>query len=150
MVYAAVTEKIEEYVAENLTPLGRTVMDSFNIGPVLVLNGEVQDVAHSEITKHGGREGMYQWSTPIQRISLVQTGPLQYAIVAANAVGNRKSGFTLSEFAQIVADQCPGALLAYNLDGGGSAQIVAHGRKLFTNSYMRHITDIIYFASAEE
>ena len=150
VVYAAVTETIDEYVAENLTPLGRTVMDSFNIGPVLVLNGEVQDVAHSEITKHGGREGMYQWSTPIQRISIVQTGPLEYAIVAANAVGNRKSGFTLQEFAQIVADKCPGAILAYNLDGGGSAQIVAHGRKLFTNSYMRHITDIIYFASAEE
>lgn len=150
VVYAAVTETIDEYIAENLTPFGRTVMDSFNIGPVLVLNGEVQDVARSEVTKHGGREGMYQWSTPIQRISIVQTGHLEYAIVAANAVGNRKSGFTLTEFAKIVADQCPGALLAYNLDGGGSAQVAAHGRKLFTNSYMRHITDIIYFASAEE
>ena len=149
VVYAAVTETIDAYVAENLTPLGRTVMDSFNIGPVLVLNGEVQDVAHSEVTKHGGREGMYQWSTPIQRIAIVQTGHLEYAIVFVNGKGNRKSGVTMAEFAQFVAEQCPNAFLAYNLDGGGSANIAAHDKKLYDNSYLRDITDIIYFASAE-
>ena len=149
-VEAAVTETIDAYVRENLTPLGRTVMDSFNIGPVLVRNGEVQDVAHSEVTKHGGREGMYQWSTPIQRICIAQTGPLEYAIVAANAEGARKSGFTMAEFAQIVAERVPDAILAYNLDGGGSAQIVANGARVFHNKTMRHIPDIIYFASAEE
>ena len=149
VVYAAVTETIDAYVAENLTPLGRTVMDSFNIGPVLVLNGEVQDVAHSEVTKHGGREGMYQWSTPIQRIAIVQTGHLEYAIVFVNGKGNRKSGVTMAEFAQFVAEQCPNAFLAYNLDGGGSANIAAHDKKLYDNSYLRDINDIIYFASAE-
>ena len=152
VVYAAVTETIEAYIRENLEPLGRTVLDSFNIGPVLVLNGEIQDVAHSEVTKHGDkREGMFQWSTPIQRIAIVQTGHLEYAIVAANGEGERRSGFTMAEFAEIVAERCPGAILAYNLDGGGSAQLVAHGAKLFTNKYnARHICDMIYFASAEE
>ena len=150
VVYAATTEKINAYVEENLTPQGRTILDTFNIGPVLVLNGEVQDVAESEITRHGGSEGMYQWSTPIQRIAIVQTGRLEYAIVFTNGEGQRLSGLTMAEFAEFVAEQCPGALMAYNLDGGGSAHIVAHGKNIFSNSYLRNITDILYFASAEE
>ena len=150
VVYAADTKKIHEYAEENLAPLGRTVMDTFNIGPALVINGEVQDAAASEVTRHGGREGMYQWSTPIQRIAIVQTGHLEYAMVFVNGRGKRTSGMTMQEFAEFVAEQCPGALLAYNLDGGGSAHIVARGKNLFTNSYLRHITDILYFASAEE
>ena len=149
-VYAATTEKIAAYAEENLAPKGLTILDTFNIGPVLVLNGEVQDVSVSEVTRHGGREGMFQWSTPIQRIAIVQTGHLEYAIVFTNGQGNRKSGLTMAEFADFVAEQCPGARMAYNLDGGGSAHIVARGRNLFSNSYLRYITDILYFASAEE
>ena len=56
----------------------------------------------------------------------------------------------MAEFAQIVAERVPDAILAYNLDGGGSAQIVANGARIFHNKTMRHIPDIIYFASAEE
>lgn len=147
-VYAATTEKIEAYVAENLTPAGLSVLDTFNIGPVLVLNGEVQDVSQTQVASYPG-EGMFQWSTPIQRIALVQTGHLEYAIVYVNGKGHRESGVTMAEFADFIAEQCPGAWLAYNLDGGGSANIAAHNKKIFSNSYLRDINDLIYFASAE-
>ena len=147
-VYAATKEKIDAYVAENLTPEGRTILDTFNIGPVLVAYGEVQDVTQSQVAQYPG-EGLFQWSTPIQRIAIVQTGHLEYAIVFVNGKGNRKSGVTMAEFAQFVAEQCPNAFLAYNLDGGGSANIAAHDKKLYDNSYLRDINDIIYFASAE-
>lgn len=148
-VYAATTESILAYVEENLTPLGRTVLDTFNIGPVLVLNGEVQDVSAAEVTKHGGHEGLYQWSTPCHRIAIVQTGHLEYAIIYTDSKGNRESGLTIQELAEYIAEQCPGALLAYNLDGGGSANLVAHNTRIHKNSYLRNISDIIYFASAE-
>ena len=145
-VYSASTESIEAYVAENLTPVGRTIMHTYNIGPVLVVNGEAQDVSNS-----------------IQRIALVQTGPLEYAIVE-NGIKSKTSGFSMQEFAEFVAEQCPDAILAYNLDGGGSTNLTAPCRirtkkdgtvlieneRINRNNDLRDITDIIYFASAED
>ena len=157
VVYSATTEKIDAYVEENLTPQGRTVLDTFNIGPVLVLNGEVQDVSQTEMA----RQGCYEWPYDIERIAVVQTGELEYAIVT---VGTKSgvSGMTMQEFAGFVAEQCPNAIMAYNLDGGGSANLT--GTKQFTrgekiwqehvrlnnNNDLRPITDILYFASAED
>ena len=153
VVYSATTEKIEAYVAENLAPLGRTILDTFNIGPVLVLNGEVQDPAESEVA----RQGTYEWKTPIQRICIVQTGHLEYAIVETGGKGRQTSGFTMQEFAEYVAEKCPDAILAYNLDGGGSASLIAwksekagKGDMICRNPGHRNITDILYFASAED
>ena len=62
-VYSASTESIEAYVAENLTPIGRTIMHTYNIGPVLVVNGEAQDVSQSEMA----RQGQYQWTSGADR-----------------------------------------------------------------------------------
>ena len=158
-VYSASTESIEAYVAENLTPVGRTIMHTYNIGPVLVVNGEAQDVSKSEMA----RQGQYQWNYSIQRIALVQTGPLEYAIVE-NGIKSKTSGFSMQEFAEFVAEQCPDAILAYNLDGGGSTNLTAPCRirtkkdgtvlieneRINRNNDLRDITDIIYFASAED
>ena len=158
-VYSASTESIDAYVAENLAPLGRTVMHTYNIGPVLVVNGEAQDVSQSEMA----RQGQYQWTYSIQRIALVQTGPLEYAIVE-NGTKSKTSGFSMQEFADFVAEQCPDAILAYNLDGGGSTNLTAPCRiktkkdgtvvleneRINRNNDLRDITDIIYFASAED
>jgi len=150
VVYSATTEKIDAYVAENLTPNGLTVLDTFNIGPVLVLNGEVQDVSQSEMA----HQGLYQWRSPIQRIAIVQTGPLEYAIVETGGKGQESSGFTMQEFAEFVAEKCPGAIMAYNLDGGGSASLIApikgKYKMICANPGHRPITDILYFASAED
>lgn len=161
VVYSATTEKIEAYVAENLTPLGRTILDSFNFGPVLILNGKVQDVSvsdpPSESACEAARQKTYDLAFPIQRICIVQTGHLEYAIVETGGKGGRKSGFTCQEFAEYVAEKCPGAILAYNLDGGGSASLIAwksekagKGDMICRNPGHRNITDILYFASAED
>lgn len=153
VVYSATTEKINAYVEENLTPRGLTVLDTFNLGPVLVLNGEVQDPSETEVA----RQGTYEWKTPIQRICIVQTGHLEYAIVETGGKGQQTSGFTMLEFAEYVAEKCPGALMAYNLDGGGSASLIAwrnaksgKGEMICRNPGHRNITDILYFASAED
>ena len=153
VVYSATTEKINQYIADYLAPFGLSVLDTFNIGPVLVLNGEVQDVSQSE----AARQGTYEWKTPIQRICIVQTGPLEYAIVETGGKGQQTSGFTMQEFAEYVAEKCPGALMAYNLDGGGSASLIAwksaksgKGEMICRNPGHRNISDILYFASAED
>ena len=71
--------------------------------------------------------------------------------------GRQTSGFTMMEFAEYVAEKCPGAILAYNLDGGGSASLIAwksekagKGDMICRNPGHRNITDILYFASAED
>ena len=145
-IYEADTGKVEAYVAENLTPAGRTVMDTFNLGPVRVVNGEAQDVSASAAAK----AGKYQWKYPQQRIALVQTGPLEYAIVEVYGKTDSSAGMTLEEFAAFVAEQCPGALMAYNFDGGGSTNLVLNGKRICKTPGLREITDLIYFASAEE
>lgn len=145
-VYDATDEAIQAYVEENLTPNGRIVMDTLNFGPVLMVDGEVQNVKKSRVARHN----LYEWQFPIMRIALVQTGHLEYAIVFTNGLGNRKSGLTMTEFADYVAEKCPGAILAYNLDGGGSANIAAHNERIhIRNKYIRSLCDFIYFASAE-
>ena len=151
-VYAAKTANINAFAEETLAPLGRTILDTFNIGPVLVLNGAAQDVSQSE----AARQSLYYWRTPEQRIAVAQTGPLEYAIVLVGTKA-QVTGFTMQEFADFVAEQVPDALLAYNLDGGGSVSLIsrksARSPKLemiCRYSGHRDITDILYFASAED
>ena len=164
-VPSAVTENIEEYVAENLTPQNRTILDTFNLGPVLIRDGEVQDISESE----AARQGEYQWKYPQQRIALVQTGHLEYAIVEVYGRTDSSAGMSLAEFADFVAEQCPNAIMAYNLDGGGSTNLVItrynekyqegskkkNQREIVKSLRVcktpghREIYDIIYFASAD-
>ena len=146
VIPSATTESIDAYVAEHLTPNGLTVLDTFNLGPALILNGEVQDMAETA----AARQSMYQWKYPQQRICIVQTGHLEYAIVEVYGKTDSSAGMTLQEFADFVALQCPGALVAYNLDGGGSTNLIVDGKRICKTPGIREITDIIYFASAEE
>ncbi|MBR3494106.1 MAG: phosphodiester glycosidase family protein [Clostridia bacterium] len=146
VVPSATTKTIRTFVDEELTPRGRTVLDTFNLGPVLVLDGEPQDIAASEAAK----QGSYQWKYPQQRICLVQTGPLEYAIVEVYGKTDSSAGMTLEQFAEFVAEQCPDARVAYNLDGGGSTNLIIHNSRACKTPGRREITDIIYFASAEE
>lgn len=119
-VSSAVTQNIEAFVAEKLTPEGKTILDTFNLGPVLVVDGQVQDIPASE----AARRGEYQWKYPQQRIALVQTGHLEYAIVEVYGRTDSSAGLNLMEFADYIAEQCPDAIMAYNLDGGGSTNLV--------------------------
>ena len=91
IVPQARTKEIEEFIETALTPEGRTVMDTFNLGPALVIDGEVQDIAASQAAKQGD----YQWNYPQQRIALVQTGHLEYAIVEVFGQTDSTAGLTL-------------------------------------------------------
>lgn len=146
MIPSATTEKVEEFVSGTLAPEGRTILQTFNLGPALVINGEAQDISATEVA----RQGLLQWSYPQQRIALVQTGKLEYAIVEVYGKTDSSAGMTLQEFADFTAEKCPDALIAYNLDGGGSTHLIMKNKRICKTPGMRDITDIIYFASAEE
>ena len=124
-VNSATTEKVDQFIASQLTPFNLT---------------------QSEVA----RQGAFQWKYPQQRIALVQMGTLEYAIVEVFGRTDSSAGMSLPEFAEFVAQQCPDALLAYNLDGGGSTNLVVNGKRACKTPGLREITDIIYFASAEE
>ena len=143
---SATTEKINTFVADELEPQGRTILQAFNLGPVLVVDGVAQDVSASE----AARQGMYQWKYPQQRIALVQTGPLEYAIVEAFGKTDSSAGLTLEEFAAYIAENIPEAKIAYNFDGGGSTNLIMRNKRICKTPGLREITDIIYFASAED
>ena len=146
IVPSATTESINAFVEQELTPNGLTILDTFNLGPALILNGEIQDVSQSE----AARQGSYQWMYPQQRICIVQTGKLEYAIVEVYGKTDSSAGMTLQQFAQFVAEKCPDAIIAYNLDGGGSTNLIIDGKRVCKTPGIREVTDILYFASAEE
>ena len=71
--------------------------------------------------------------------------------------GGETTGLTMTEFAEFVAEKFPDAILAYNLDGGNSTCLVAWKSAKAGKCEMickkggyREITDILYFASAED
>ena len=141
----AVTKDIEAFIETTLAPEGRTILDTFNLGPALVIDGEAQDVSASQ----AAIQGDYQWNYPQQRIALVQTGHLEYAIVEVFGQTDSTAGLTLQEFAELIAEKVPDAIIAYNFDGGGSTNLILNNKKICKTPGLREITDIIYFASAE-
>ena len=146
IVPEAKTEQIAAFVESELSPEGRTIMDTFNLGPALIVNGEVQDIAASR----AARQGDYQWKYPQQRIALVQTGHLEYAIVEVHGKTDGSAGMSLQEFAELIAQKVPDAQTAYNFDGGGSTNLIMKNKRICKTPGLRDITDIIYFASAED
>ncbi|MBQ6527565.1 MAG: phosphodiester glycosidase family protein, partial [Clostridia bacterium] len=100
----------------------------------------------------------FQYPYRMQRVAIVQLGKLQYAIVECNGKADASSGMSIQVFAEYIKDLFPDAKIAYNLDGGGSTNVIfpknAKGKlkfeRIHKNSDAREISDIIYFASAEE
>lgn len=116
---------------------GRYVVNSFNFGPVLVLDGEVQDTTYK----------YYQPGERQQRIAIAQTGPLSYAVIQAAGKVDGSQGFTMRKFAEAIAAVVPDAKVAFNMDGGGSAYVILMDRKINENDGARSICDILYFAT---
>ncbi len=145
LIKEATTEKINAFLSDEL-PEGRSIINTFNVGPALVINGEVQDMADTV----AARRDMFQWNIPQQRICIVQMGPLDYAVVETFGHYNGSQGLKLQEFAEYVLSLCPDAILAYNLDGGGSTNVIVDGTRAIKTPGRREISDILYFASAEE
>ena len=105
---------------------------------MLVENGEVQEITTRE----------FQYRYKMQRVCIVQTGELEYAIVECDGKADATSGMTLANFAEYVKELFPDCRLAYNLDGGGSTNVIVNNKRIHKNSDARNISDILYFASA--
>ncbi len=133
----ATSESMADYLA-NTFPQDRTVINTFTLGPVLVENGEVQEITTRE----------FQYRYKMQRVCIVQTGELEYAIVECDGKADATSGMTMANFAEYVQSLFPDCILAYNLDGGGSTNVIVNNVRIHKNTDARNISDILYFASA--
>ena len=91
------------------------VVAAYSFGPILVENGKVNpDADDHRVFKENPRCG----------VGMVEPG--HFVIIVSDGRDARRAyGYTLSEFAQVFADQ--GVQIAYNLDGGSSAAMVFMG-----------------------
>ena len=142
-VYGATSEDAAAFIAD-MESQGLTVINSFTLGPVLVENGEPLVMQESVTAKNSE----FQWRYPQQRVAICQLGELEYAIVEAYGKTDSSAGMTLQEFADFIDYLYPDCVLAYNLDGGGSTNVVINGERIHKTPGNRNISDILYFASA--
>lgn len=140
--------KVEAWLAEHPD---LTVVNSFNFGPVLKIDGEWRRMHQSTIQNFFQIAGAKQYA----RMAVCQLDQLTYLIVSCESVLDKdSSGLTLAEFSECL-QEIEGKLegyeikLAYNIDGGGSTTMVFHHQKInsLTNPKVRDLSDILYFVS---
>lgn len=122
--------------AQALAEAGAWQVLSF--GPALVRDGQVGVDAGSEVDRA-------KQSNP--RTAIGQVGPLHYIVVVSDGRTSESEGLSLLQLAQVMAER--GAVMAYNLDGGGSSTMVLNGRVLNTTTNgrsdnEREVSDIVY------
>ena len=125
---------------EALSPLG--IVNTFNFGPGLVIEGEMLDPAYDAVFNFS--EGKHRRCA----IAQVERGKLEYLCICCDGSKDEGStGMTLAEFSAFVASL--GVQNAYNLDGGNTTAMYFGGSKINAenSAYSRPISDIIYFAS---
>ena len=141
-------KKVEDWHAANPD---LTVVNSFNFGPVVKIDGEWRRMHQDTIQNFFQIAGAKQYA----RMAVCQLDTLTYLIVSCESVLDEgSSGMTLKEFEECL-QEVEGKLdgyeikLAYNIDGGGSTTMVFHNKKInsLTNPKVRDLSDIIYFAS---
>lgn len=132
----ATSDDVKAYMETELAD--RQVINTFTLGPILVKDGEVQEITTTE----------FQYRYPMMRVCVVQLDKLSYAIVQCNGKADASAGMTMKQFAEFVQGLFPDARLAYNLDGGGSTNVIFNGKRIHKNPDARNISDILYFASA--
>lgn len=142
-VLAATSEDAAAYMTQMETD-GLTAINTFTLGPVLVNDGVAVDIKETATAKHGE----FQYRYPQQRVAICQLGELEYAIVEIYGKTDSSAGTTLQEFADFIAYMFPECKTAYNLDGGGSTNVIVDGERIHKTPGARKISDILYFASA--
>ncbi|MGN0779333.1 MAG: phosphodiester glycosidase family protein [Aristaeellaceae bacterium] len=142
-VLAATSESAAAYLAD-MASRDLTAVNTFTLGPVLVMDGEAVTIADTITAK----VGEFQHRYPQQRVAVCQLGELEYAIVEIYGKTDSSAGTTLQELADFIAYLFPECKVAYNLDGGGSTNVVVNGDKIHKTPGARKISDILYFASA--
>ena len=139
-VLMATNESLASFL-ENEFPKDRKVINSFTFGPVLAIDGEPFTQTITDL---------YQSRYKMQRVAIVQLDTLEYAIVECDGKSDASYGMSLNEFAEYIAQLFPECKVAYNLDGGGSTNVIFNNERIHKNLDLRKISDIIYFASALE
>ena len=124
----------EDYLAQG-------VMQSFFFGPILVDNGEAVEIYEKYMISTSDE-------TREPRTAIGWAGGNHYIFIVADGRrdGWSEKGITLQELQQVFVEE--GALVAYNLDGGGSATLVFEGERLnqASGSRERPVSDIVYIA----
>lgn len=133
-------DAIHSFVQE-LEGQGHTVINSFNFGPTLCMDGKALENINTSI---------YQGRYKMMRLAIGQLGPLEYAVYWCYGLSDATKGLSLPDFAAYIAEVTPEVQVAYNLDGGGSTRIVLLDKELHKNPGRRDICDIVYFCSASD
>ena len=132
--------EINEEVLDKYDELGG-IINSFNFGPGLVVDGEVQ-------AKFDGEYNMGREKAARACIGQIKRGELEYmCVVSEGTDDSRGGGMTLEMFSDFVSTL--GMENVYNLDGGNSSALIYLGKKINAAQNHRHrpLSDIIYFAT---
>ena len=124
---------------DELESQGRKTWNVFTFGPVLVLNGEEQQIKGSDST--------HSVITATARTAICQLDTLKYAVFTADAP-QTGYGINCQELAGFILKVFPECKVAYNLDGGGSSKMFMGQKKVNKANGRREIYGMIYFASA--
>ena len=135
---------------EKLEKDGFTLINVFNFGPAMIIDGELQ---YHEGDTWEYVVGFTRSAQP--RTGFGQIGPLEYLMVVTDGRNapsplpeggtKRAKGCNVSTLAKYMYDY--GCVQAYNLDGGGSAAMYFHGERFSNSTKKRAVTDIVYFAT---
>jgi len=129
-----------------------TLVNVFNFGPALVIDGALQEIPKDYRYNPFGME---------PRCGIGQVGPLEYILVVVDGGADRPVTITNPDGTEQKSYGCKtetvakflheqGCQQAYNLDGGGSALMVFGQENYSQKSFKaeRSVSDIIYFATA--
>ena len=116
------------------------IVQSFEFGPLLVLDGEKTELPAKYIIYTGD-------TVREPRTAIGQVDENHFVVIVADGRrdGWSDKGITLQEMQQVFLDA--GCHIAYNLDGGGSATMVLGGALVnkTSGSRERNVSDILYF-----
>ena len=135
------SQGIKEFPNE-LKKMDRKLVNAFTFGPALVIDGELMEIDENYGYNPHGRE---------PRAAIGQMGPLSYVLVVVEAKDRSgSSGFSQTKLGEFTHEL--GCKQAFNLDGGNSAEMVFGDQviKGMAGGDERGLSDIIYFASAEQ
>ena len=135
------SQGIKEFPNE-LKKMDRKLVNAFTFGPALVIDGELMEIDENYGYNPHGRE---------PRAAIGQMGPLSYVLVVVEAKDRSgSSGFSQTKLGEFMHEL--GCKQAFNLDGGNSAEMVFGDQviKGMAGGDERGLSDIIYFASAEQ
>jgi exopolysaccharide biosynthesis protein len=134
-----------ETTADELIAAG--VWNTLSFGPALLDDGQVlPGIDEIEVDTNFGNHSI-QGNQPRTGIGMI--GPNHYVLVVVDGRSpGYSAGVTMTEFAQIFEDL--GAVVAYNLDGGGSATLYFDGAVVnnpLGRGKERGVSDILYIGA---